>query len=155
MTNYTTLTEAFDQIGARSSPALISWQPGNNAVVTHGDLRKLCTTINLQISKFNLAPDSTVGLVASHSLETAIALVGISTSGYPCSPLNPSLSRELIISALKDAGAKLILVRYLVFLYRNTIDHPAHQHPENKLLYILSMHLHRYPQSTKQIVTKL
>lgn len=111
MKNYTTLAEVFERIEARSSPALISCQPGENALVTHGELRELCATIKFQISKFSLAPGSAVGLVASHSLEIAIALVGVATSGYACAPVNPTLSSGLIASALKDAGVKLLLVR--------------------------------------------
>ena len=111
-----TLPEIIWAAGVGSSPALayVHGTATSNPVVTYDELRALSKVLGQELGVLNLAQKSVVGLLASHSIQTSIALIGVTTSGFTCVPLNPALAHGTIAASLKDAGASVLLVSVYV-----------------------------------------
>ena len=109
-----TLPEVLWHNGVGSAPALVLAQGDGGrspfSVVTYENLRITSKQLKENLEEIGLGATSVVGLLASHSLQTSIALVDLTTSGFACAPLNPALQSEGIVAALKDAGAEILIV---------------------------------------------
>jgi acyl-coenzyme A synthetase/AMP-(fatty) acid ligase len=79
--------------------------------VSFGDLHQACENLSEKLRLAGLASGDVVGLVSPHSFETAMALVGLATSGCTCAPMDPATSTKRFEDILKETGAKLLMVR--------------------------------------------
>lgn len=117
-----TLPEVLWRNRVGSSPALAYAHGGGSSLIlaTYDNLRAASDTIKCTLQEYGLAQGSVVGLLACHELNTAIALIGVITSGFTCAPLNPASTHEAIVITLKDAGASILIVR-VFFIPSNLI----------------------------------
>ena len=72
----------------------------------HQSCKELCDKLQLA----GLGSGDVIGLVSPHSLETALILVGMATSGLTCAPIDPATSTQRFKKILEETGAKLVLV---------------------------------------------
>jgi acyl-CoA synthetase (AMP-forming)/AMP-acid ligase II len=101
------------QIGSANlnpDPALVLATQEEQVSISYDALQHVCRTLTKKIQLVGLGSGDVVGLVSPHSLETAMALVGLATSGFTCAPMDPATSTKRFKEILKETSAKLLLV---------------------------------------------
>jgi acyl-coenzyme A synthetase/AMP-(fatty) acid ligase len=83
---------------------------GPELSISFGDLHQSCNSLTEKLQLAGLVSGDVVGLVSPHSLDTAMALVSLATSGLTCAPMDPATSKGRFEEILKETGAKLLLV---------------------------------------------
>jgi acyl-coenzyme A synthetase/AMP-(fatty) acid ligase len=119
--------------------------------VSFADLRQVCENLADKLRLAGLGSGDVVGLVSPHSFETAMALVGLATSGCTCAPMDPATSVKRFEEILEETGTKLLLVGLIPVLNRNS-SCPCHG-MENKIqTFVFIPTLCRYLLSIKLTV---
>jgi acyl-coenzyme A synthetase/AMP-(fatty) acid ligase len=83
---------------------------GPELSISFGDLHQTCISLTEKLQLAGLVSGDVVGLVSPHSFDSAVALVGLTTSGLTCAPMDPATSIGRYKEILKETGAKLLLV---------------------------------------------
>ncbi|KAL4522647.1 hypothetical protein Ndes2526B_g01009 [Nannochloris sp. 'desiccata'] len=83
---------------------------GPELSISFGDLHQSCISLTEKLQTAGVVSGDVIGLVSPHSFDTAMALVGLATSGLTCAPMDPVTSKNRFEEILKETGAKLLLV---------------------------------------------
>ena len=116
------------QIGdLKNDPALVLATQEEQESISYEALQQVCQDLADKLQLAGLGSGDVVGLVSPHSLETAMALVGLATSGFTCAPMDPATSTKRFEEILKETSAKLLLVggffHELIFLPPVNVNH--------------------------------
>jgi acyl-CoA synthetase (AMP-forming)/AMP-acid ligase II len=78
--------------------------------IPYGALCQVSRQFVQELQSVSLGSGDVVGLVSPHSLETAMALVAVGTSGLTCAPIDPAISIKRFKEILEETCTKLLLV---------------------------------------------
>ena len=82
------------------------------SVMSHQALLKAGAAVAAQLCVLQLPRNAVVALVATHSAESVVAMVGVVAAGWACAPLNPATRSPTDLSfLLTDVKASVLLVR--------------------------------------------
>lgn len=90
---------------------------GPELSISFGDLHQSCISLTEKLQTAGVVSGDVIGLVSPHSFDTAMALVGLATSGLTCAPMDPVTSKNRFEEILKETGAKLLLVGGLLPIF--------------------------------------
>ncbi|MSO67555.1 MAG: hypothetical protein EXQ82_07040, partial [Pseudolabrys sp.] len=115
--NRTTLDDLFRRTGVRRPDALALLDPPNRETFTDGAPRRLTyaqadraiSALAAQLRRLGLQTDTVVAIQLPHTVESAIALLGVLRAGMIAVPLPLLWRQQEIAAALKRIGAKAIV----------------------------------------------
>jgi len=96
-------------VGPATALAIDTKQNDGEGRVSYESLQACIDSFSAQLEKVAVR-GSAVGLLASHSLESAAALIALASSGWITAPLSPTAQEESIRNTLQDVMATIILV---------------------------------------------
>ena len=82
------------------------------SAMSHEALLEAGAAVAAQLCELQLHRNAVVALVATHSAESVVAMVGVVAAGWACAPLNPATRSPADLSFfLTDVKASVLLVR--------------------------------------------
>jgi amino acid adenylation domain-containing protein len=103
------LHAAFERHAAAApdAPALV----GDGVALTYGELDARANAVARRLVAAGVRPEQPVGVLAEHSADAVVALLGVLKSGGAYLPLDAAHPAARITQALEDAGAAAILAQ--------------------------------------------
>ncbi|MGK5522063.1 amino acid adenylation domain-containing protein, partial [Micromonospora sp. URMC 107] len=93
---------------ARRTPDAMALTDGV-AHVTYADLLRRVDTVAAHLHRAGVRPDSRVGILATESPRTVLAMLGVLRCGGAYVPLNPALPGRRLAGMVRQAGVELLL----------------------------------------------